>query len=204
MPFGFGIDFGLGSDGTGGSSLTFLRKRPAGDNDLMLKRDDFTGSGEDGRIDERKFDCDVLGGEIDRTWAGAGAGAEALIVGPAGPPRIEVLAKPPPLLRRARLRWKLLADASESLSYVGAGAAMVFLGAAAGKLCGRACEAATAAGMCLFCSAPLGALASTGALRRDAARAMLFEGAASPRILERICGAALGPGLALPRIDVLI
>jgi hypothetical protein len=67
LPFGFGIDLGLGNDGTGGSSLGFLRNRPAGDKDLILNLDDFTGSGEDGRIDERKLDCDILGGEIDRT-----------------------------------------------------------------------------------------------------------------------------------------
>lgn len=126
------------------------------------------------------------------------------MVGPAGPPLMDVLAKPPPLLRRARLRWKLLADASESLSYVGAGAAIDFLGVAAGRLCGRAFEAATAAGMCFFCSAPLGAFVSTGALWRDAARAKLDVGAASPRMLVRICGAVLGPGLAFPRIEVLI
>lgn len=56
FPFGFGMDLGLGKEGTGGSSLGFLRNRPAGERDLMLNLDDFTGSGEDGRIDERKLD----------------------------------------------------------------------------------------------------------------------------------------------------
>lgn len=54
--FGLGIDLGLGKAGTGGTSLGFLRNRPAGDKDLMLNLDDFTGSGEDGRIDGRKLD----------------------------------------------------------------------------------------------------------------------------------------------------
>ncbi len=46
---------GFGRDGTGGSSFGFFRNRPAGDKDLMLNLDDFTGSGEDGRIDWRKL-----------------------------------------------------------------------------------------------------------------------------------------------------
>src|SRR5690242_16663340 len=105
---------GFGNGGTGGSSFAFLRNRPPGDKDLILNLDDFTGSGEDGRIDWRMLDCGALGGDIDRTWVGTGA--EALRVGPAAGPLIEVLEKPPPPARRARLRWKLLADASESLS----------------------------------------------------------------------------------------
>lgn len=85
--------------------MDFLRNRPAGDKDLMLNLVDFTGSGEgeDGRIDCRKLDREALGGEIDRT--GAGAGAEALMVGPVGPSLMEdLMANPPPCLGRARLR----------------------------------------------------------------------------------------------------
>lgn len=56
FPFGclasvVGFCTDLGSAGTGGSSLTFLRNRPPGDRDLMLNLDDFTGSGEAGLMD---------------------------------------------------------------------------------------------------------------------------------------------------------
>jgi hypothetical protein len=115
----------------------------------MLNLDDLTGSGEDGRIDWRILAWGALGGEIDRTCAKAGAGAEALKVAPAAGPLMDVLEKPPPPFRRARVRWKLLADASESLSYVGAGAAIVLL-EAAGRLCGRVFVAAAATGIFLF------------------------------------------------------
>lgn len=110
----------------GAASKVLLRlKRPAGDRDLMLKREDFTfsgdsGVGEDGRIDflsvDGGGDVAVRGGEIDRT------GGAARIVG-VGPERMDarMLYLPPLLLARDvrfrwRSRWKLLTDASESLS----------------------------------------------------------------------------------------
>jgi hypothetical protein len=102
---------------------------PPGDSDLILNLEDFgrSGLGEDGRIDCRNADWG-RGGEMDRT------GTAALIVG-AGPDLIEERIVDWLWFRRPRdrVRWKLLAEASESLSYVGA-AAMGFLDAAAGKL----------------------------------------------------------------------
>jgi hypothetical protein len=115
--------------GIGGStSLALLvLNLPPGDSDLILNLEDFgrSGLGEDGRIDCRNDDW-ARGGEMDRT------GAAALIVG-AGPDLIEERIVDWFRRPRDRVRWKLLAEASESLSYVGA-AAMGFLDAAAGKL----------------------------------------------------------------------
>jgi hypothetical protein len=100
---------------------------PPGDSDLILNLEDLgrSGLGEDGRIDCRN-DGWARGGEMDRT------GAAALIVG-AGPDLIEERIVDWFRRPRDRVRWKLLAEASESLSYVGA-AAIGFLDAAAGKL----------------------------------------------------------------------
>jgi hypothetical protein len=115
--------------GIGGStSLALLALNlPPGDSDLILNLEDFgrSGLGEDGRIDCRNAGW-ARGGEMDRT------GAAALIVG-AGPDLIEERIVDWFRRPRDRVRWKLLAEASESLSYVGA-AAIGFLDAAAGKL----------------------------------------------------------------------
>lgn len=99
------------------------RNLPAGDNDLILNLDDFTplasGVGDEGRRDFRNEDgggeAVVVGGETGR-MAGV-----FRIVGTASvliDPRI-VYRPPPPRPRGARARrsrWKLLAEASESLS----------------------------------------------------------------------------------------
>ena len=98
------------------------------------------------------------------------------------------------------VRWKLLAEASESLSYVGTGAATCL---AAGILWGRGFDATTAAGgMFLFCSAPLGDLVSIGPiLCRDAAKPVPGVGDVSAdRMLFRICGCALEEVSGAPRI----
>lgn len=159
----------------GADSKVLLRlNRPAGDNDLMLKRDDLTpsgdsGLGDDGLMDflsvEGGGDVALRGGEIDRT------GGAARIVG-VGPERMDVrIVYWPLLLRderfRCRSRWKLLTEASESLSYVGTGGtkALVFDGTPE-ALCGRGLAAAPAAavGRCFFCRAPLGGLVSIGGM----------------------------------------
>ena len=89
-----------------------------GDNDRMLNFDDFTcsGVGEEGRMDLRMAGDGDPGGEMARTCLGAGAlarmvGAGSCLI----EPRIVYLppwSRDPPL----RVRWKLLAEASESLS----------------------------------------------------------------------------------------
>lgn len=104
------------------------RNLPAGDNDLRLNLDDLnpppvvcSTEGDDGRIDFRRAagggDA-AMGGEMGR-MVGLG-----LMVG-VGPDLIEDRIEYRPLSpceARGRCRWKLLAEASESLSYVGAGA----------------------------------------------------------------------------------
>jgi hypothetical protein len=173
---------------------------PAGDSDRMLNLEDLIPAlaGDSAVGDEGRMDFRITGGgdmactgEVGR-MVGAGV---ALMVG-AGPaplidPRIVYL--PASFLEaRGRDRWKLLWEASESLSYVGAGV-IVFLGADDATLCGRGADAflaATAAGMCLFWSAPLGGFASTGGLlKRDAANpAGCRVDSFPPRIDFRICG----------------
>lgn len=125
------VEVDLGAWGIGGSIsfALFALNLPPGDSDLILNLEDLgrSGLGDDGLIDCRNADCG-RGGEMDRT------GAVALIVG-AGSVLIEErmvnwfgFRRP-----RDRVRWKLLAEASESLSYVGA-AAMGLWRAAAGRL----------------------------------------------------------------------
>lgn len=106
-------DLGRTGIGGGSTSLIFFLNLPPGDSDLILNLEDFTGSGvgEDGRIDCRIAGC-AGGGEMART------GAAALIVG-AESDLIEERIEYWPWFRRpcARVRWKLLAEASESLSF---------------------------------------------------------------------------------------
>jgi hypothetical protein len=167
----------------------------------MLNLEDFTGSGvgEEGRMDLRSAGDGALGGEIARTCLGAGAFAR--IVG-AGSCRMEprmvycaAWSRDP----RFRVRWKLLAEASESLSYMGTGAVVCL---AAGILWGRGLATAAAGGMFLFWSAPRGGLVSIGTmLWRDAASPMLGAGDASADLmLFFICDCALGAASGAPRI----
>lgn len=119
---GFLVGIGGGTSTGGVASAKLLRRnRPVGERDRILKREDLgdSGVGDDARIDflsvEGGGDA-AAGGEMDRTAAGV-----ARIVGAAPPERIEVrIVNPPPLLLRARRfrrsRWKLLTEASESLS----------------------------------------------------------------------------------------
>ena len=104
-----------------------------------------------------------MGGDVERI---VGVG---LMVG-AGPDRIDALMEcPPPSLLALRDldRWKLLADASESLPYVGADV-MDFGGAAAERLLGRGRDVepavAAAAGRFFFWSVPVGGLLSNGGM----------------------------------------
>jgi hypothetical protein len=179
-----------------------LRNLPIGDNDRILNFEDFTGStgiGEEGRIDLRIAGDGDAGGEIARTCLDAGA--LACIVG-AGSCLIEprIVYRPPwSFDPRLLVRWKLLAEASESLSYVGSGAATCL---AAGILCGLGLDATAAGGMFLFWSAPRGGLVSTGPiLYRDAAKPIPGAGDVSAdRMLFRICGCALEEVSGAPRI----
>jgi hypothetical protein len=128
----------------------------------MLNLDDLgaSGFGEEGLMDLRIAGAADRGGDIERT--GAGAGALVRIVAVASCLIEDRIVRPPPLRPLARLRWKLLAEPSESLSYVGMmapGLAIV-----AGTLCGRDLEAATAGGMFFFCKAPRSGFVSTGVM----------------------------------------
>ena len=96
--------------------------KPLGDRERMLNREDFvaagggSGVGDDGRSDFRRAAGGGLaaGGELGRI------GGASRIVG-VGPDRIElrIVYWPSPREGRRRSRRKLLAEASESLSYVG-------------------------------------------------------------------------------------
>ena len=114
----------------------------------MLNLDDLTvsGGGEDDRSDLRIAGDGDTGGEMARTCFGAGALLRKVGVGSC---LIEARIVYRPLCRDPRLlvRRKLLADASESLSYVGAG---VTFDLAAGMLCGLGMAAAAEGGMFLF------------------------------------------------------
>ena len=115
----------------------------------MLNFDDLTvsGGGEDGRMDLRIAGDGDTGGEMARACFGAGALLRKVGVGSC---LIEARIVYRPLCcrdPRFLVRWKLLAEASESLSYVGTGAAF---GLAAGMLCGLGLEAAAEGGMFLF------------------------------------------------------
>jgi hypothetical protein len=178
-----------------------FRNLPIGDSDRMLNLDDLTGSGvgEEGRIDFRRAGDGDAGGEIARICLGAGAlarmvGAGSCLIEP------RIVYRPPCSRPRFLARWKLLAEASESLSYVGAGAA---IGLAAGMLCGLPLVAA-AGGMFLFWRAPRAGLVSKGTmLCRDAARPMPRAGEVSAeRMLCRIWGCALEAVSGAPRMLV--
>lgn len=109
-----------------------------GDNDLILNLDDLTvsGVGDEERIDLRIAGDGDPGGDIATTCLGVEAAARIVGVGSSLiDPRI-VMRPPWPRLC-ARVRWKLLADASESLSYVGSTVVAFFT---AGMLCGRVLE----------------------------------------------------------------
>lgn len=151
----------------------------------MLNLEDFgaSGVGEDGRRDLRIAGLGDPGGDIARICLGAGAVVR--IVGAASCLMEERMERPPLLVARfPRAFWKLLADASESLSYAGTGFA-----AAAGMLSGLALAACTFAGMCLFCRAPRGGFCSAGGmLCRDAASPALLATGLAGRMLLRICG----------------
>lgn len=82
----------------------------------MLNFDDLTGSGEDGRMDFRIAGEGDTGGEMARTCFGAGALLRKVGVGSC---LIEarIVYRPPCCLdARLLVRWKLLTEASESLS----------------------------------------------------------------------------------------
>jgi hypothetical protein len=147
--FGCLLKVGIGFVCVGDEGRTSgpFRNLPIGDKDRILNLEDFTvsGVGEDGRIDLRIAGDGDPGGEIARTCFGAGALARMVGVGSCLiEPRI--VYRPPCSRPRFLTRWKLLAEASESLSYVGAGAA---LGFAEGMLCGLP-WAAAAGGMFFF------------------------------------------------------
>jgi len=149
---GFGcllkVGIGFACVGDEGRTSGPFRNLPIGDRDRMLNLEDLTGSGvgEEGRIDLRMAGDGDPGGEIARTCFGAGAlarmvGAGSCLIEP------RMVYRPPCSRPRFLTRWKLLADASESLSYVGAGAAIGFV---AGALCGLPLPTAAAGGMFFF------------------------------------------------------
>lgn len=139
---GFGcllkVGIGLDCDGEDGPTSGPLldRNLPIGDSDLILNLDDLTpsGVGKGGRIDLRITGDEEPGGDIGPTCLGVEAAARTVGAGSCLiDPRIVI--RPPRLRLCARVRWKLLADASESLSYGGTVAVDFLIG---GMLCGRA------------------------------------------------------------------
>ena len=119
--FFFADCVGMGGKGGESTRLSLLDNLPAGDNDLMLNREERNpgeggpAGGELGRIVFRSEGGGEPVGEATGLMVGVG-----LILGASGAaPRIEErIVYLPPVLREALGRWrtKLLVDASESLS----------------------------------------------------------------------------------------
>jgi len=133
-----------------------------GESERILNLDDLgtSGFGEVGLIDFRIAGAADRGGDIERI--GAGAGTLVRIVAVASCLIEDRIVRPPPLRPLARVRWKLLAEPSESLSYVCTVAPGLAI--AAGTLCGRDLEPVTAGGMFFFCNAPRGGFVSIGTM----------------------------------------
>ena len=144
------------------SSAVFFddRNLPVGDNDLRLNLEDLSPSlvtdiGEDGRKDFRR----AAGGEGAAVGDGiARMVGVGLMVG-VGPDLI--VERNPPFEVLGRCRWKLLTDASESLSYVGTAAFGLLTAVEPVLIWVRVLGLVTEAGICFFWSAPLGGFVST-------------------------------------------